>query len=726
MAILTQATLKAEEAHPPLFPFVISYDAPDNVANMSHLLDAPAGKHGFVRVENGRFATDAGPIRFNATNLTGPANFPTHEQADKLADRLARFGINCVRFHFFDVVHYTNFAYPIPTGGRGILAVDSTTQRNFDPEQVDKLDYLIAALKKRGIYSNINLHVARKWDNRDGFSEANHRPHFDKGLDNFEPRMIELQKEYARKLLTHVNPYTGLTYANDPTVAMVEINNENALMDYYHRGAIGRLPEPYSTQLRELWNAWLSKRYGTREAMQATWAGETLKEADKQSGGNRKFDEPLVFTGKRMEIVSLPSPLAMRDFYQFIVDTERPYWRGMYDYLKNDLGVKAPVSSTQMSYTSPHVLAEMDYLDDHTYWGHPDPVSPKWRQKNTASVNAQGWGPIHRLAGRRMHGKPFTISEYNHPFPIQYGAEAQMMLSAYGALQGWDGVFSYTYNHTADFEPDRVTFFFSVIARTDVLAHFPACAAVFLRGDVQEAGSEVVAFADWSTYFERLVNTRNIWIGIGQLGFDGRQVLIRKTSVDVSGNATRTDPSSIEKIGPGHQPLTIVSETGELAWNAENKGSNWWTANTPNTKLFTGFVRGQTVSFDDITLEIGKTRLGWATVSMVSKHGHGFGKEGKSDNILLTATGFIQNTDMVIRETGKDEITLDDWGRGPVLAEGIPAVITLPTSPDRTRCFALDERGERKAEIPVETVKGKSRITIGPEYQTVWYEIQID
>jgi hypothetical protein len=57
--------LKAGETFPPLFPFVVSHEAPDNAASMSHLLDAPAGKHGFIRVEEGRFATGAGPIRFN-------------------------------------------------------------------------------------------------------------------------------------------------------------------------------------------------------------------------------------------------------------------------------------------------------------------------------------------------------------------------------------------------------------------------------------------------------------------------------------------------------------------------------------------------------------------------------------------------------------------------------------------------------------------------------------
>lgn len=65
---------------------------------------------------------------------------------------LAWLGINCVRLHFMDT-WYVNFM-PRPT--QAILADDTSTQRNLDPTQLDKLDYMIAAFKKRGIYVDVN------------------------------------------------------------------------------------------------------------------------------------------------------------------------------------------------------------------------------------------------------------------------------------------------------------------------------------------------------------------------------------------------------------------------------------------------------------------------------------------------------------------------------------------------------------------------------------------
>ena len=56
---------------------------------------------------------------------------------------------------------------------------------------------------------NVNLHVARTLGEADGVPPGT--PWANKGADQFDPRIIELEKEYARDLLSHVNPYTGMS-----------------------------------------------------------------------------------------------------------------------------------------------------------------------------------------------------------------------------------------------------------------------------------------------------------------------------------------------------------------------------------------------------------------------------------------------------------------------------------------------------------------------------------
>jgi len=274
LVLLVVSSVQAEE---PLFPFVVSYDAPDNATNVSGWLDRPAGAHGFVRAEEGRLATDAGPIRFWATNFCFDACFPEREQAERAAARLARLGINCVRMHHMD--------------SRSIWG-DSPDKLTIDPKQLDRLDYLIHQLKQHGVYTNINLHVSRWLGEKEGFAARDERPKYDKGLGNFEPRMIDLQKQYARDLLTHVNPYTKTAYTDEPAVAFVEISNEDALFTVWGWGDVDTLPEPYATTFRTLWNNWLREKYGSTEKLRKAWnAGQWPLGEEMLTGGD--FSGPL-------------------------------------------------------------------------------------------------------------------------------------------------------------------------------------------------------------------------------------------------------------------------------------------------------------------------------------------------------------------------------------------------------------------------------------------------
>ncbi|MFW6164301.1 MAG: cellulase family glycosylhydrolase, partial [Planctomycetota bacterium] len=544
-----------------LFPFVISYDAPDNLTNVADWLDRPAGQHGFVRANDSHFATDAGRIRFWATNFCFEACFPEKDTAEKVAARLARFGINCVRLHHMD--HHSIWG-------------DSPNKTVIDPDKLDRLDYLVAQLKARGIYVNINLHVSRFLGPKEGFPHRDGRPRYDKGLDNFEPRMIELQRKYARDLLTHVNPYTEKPYTDEPAVAFVEISNEDALFAVWNWGQLDDLPEPYATTFREQWNTFLREKYQTTEALARAWNvgrrelgdellanGDFTKPLDgtwvlerdgrckaswsveKGGPGGRPYlrvvvermgerswipqfqhagfavrkGEPYTLTfriradkqrrisfncmmahepwqrlglssscaigpqwrehkavfvatrddpearitfsnleagatyelahvslrpggiiglqpGQRLEDNSVPivrhgqmnvTETARRDWVDFLYQTERDYWLGMYRFLKDDLGVKSLVAGTQLSYSPVHIQAALDYIDAHSYWNHPSfpgrPWDPgNWFVRNRALVNHPP-GTLGGLAARRVYAKPFTCSEYNHPAPNAYAAE---------------------------------------------------------------------------------------------------------------------------------------------------------------------------------------------------------------------------------------------------------------------------------------------------------------
>ena len=106
-ALLLAASLAtaARAAEPELAAFPVDWQASaDSPAGVAFLLDAPAGKGGFVRIEKGHLVRpDGSRFRIWGVNLTAKATVPSKEDARRVAAHLARCGLNCVRFHFLDI-----------------------------------------------------------------------------------------------------------------------------------------------------------------------------------------------------------------------------------------------------------------------------------------------------------------------------------------------------------------------------------------------------------------------------------------------------------------------------------------------------------------------------------------------------------------------------------------------------------------------------------------------
>jgi hypothetical protein len=242
-------------------PFVIGEIAPESLCNVSSYSPGPAGAEGFVSVSSGHYLDGGGKrLRFLATNATFASAFPDKELAPKIAQRMAALGINCVRFH-----HMDNQYKPA-----GIWDKAYKDKQHLDAEQLDRLDWFIYQLKLNGIYSNLNLHVSRDLGEADGVPNPPTTISYDKGVDNFNTRMIELQRNYARDLLTHVNPYTKTAYVNEPAVAMVELNNENSLLGFALSGPLS-FPEPFQGELAGYWHDWLKTKYKDTAGLRKAW-----------------------------------------------------------------------------------------------------------------------------------------------------------------------------------------------------------------------------------------------------------------------------------------------------------------------------------------------------------------------------------------------------------------------------------------------------------------------
>jgi hypothetical protein len=251
-------------------PFVIpGDDATESATDFSNLLSKPAGDSEFVSIQDGQFFVGNRRLRFWGMNLCFGANFPTHEEADKIAPHLAKLGCNAVRFHHMDMLD----------APAGIWQTNEDGSRTFSPEQVDRLDYFLAKLHENGIYANINLHVSRTLTEAEGFPEKTEGPWWstsNKWVMYYDPDVQATLKQYCRELLEHENPYRKLKRCDDPGIALVEMLNEN-YFSVQGNSLLKLLPDRYVRSYQKKWNQWLVAKYKTHEKLKSAWQPASRK-----------------------------------------------------------------------------------------------------------------------------------------------------------------------------------------------------------------------------------------------------------------------------------------------------------------------------------------------------------------------------------------------------------------------------------------------------------------
>jgi hypothetical protein len=709
-------SLRAEEIA--FQPFSIDHQhRVDSPIDLSFLLDAPAGKDGFVAVKDGHLVKGNGErLRIWGVNLTGwtrgSTNLPPKDQAAFWAKTLARFGVNCVRFHFLDLTTHDpaheaervamrakaeaeGRHNSVPPAGLIDAARDDT--QHFDADALDRLDYFVAELKKVGIYSNLNLNVGRR------YKPGDHAPDADligvaKGVTYIGERLLELQRDYARQLLTHRNPYTGNEYRHEPAVATVEIVNENSIYEFWARnwlrGELTPTGEHYQLDFTPLYAKQLDAMYNTWLATHRT--PEQLSEIRRQAGVAANAPVPRLHRGD--------FSTAGRDrFYaeaEFYGDIEKQFFLGMRSFLKDELGVQSPVIATaDHTYWIPNQpllrsTSLLDWVDGHVYWQHP----AIWGRRNTPMVDQPLHSTIVKLSRSPFLDRPFTVSEVNQPNPSEYVAEMIPLLAGYAAFQDWDGIYFYTFEPKvgSDARP-YVDDYFDITLDPVKMVQMTVGALLFERGDVR-AAREIVS----RTYSKEQVNEalrlpeseRPYFTPGFPLSIPLRHES-RIRALDAEPTAKFTDDPSppyvadtgelvwtvghrvsplsrtaVHDSGPGPKPGGTMEPPAADDWppGSATEHTGVVTVDTPRTQALVGFIRDHNRTTRHLAAEVKNDFCAITLSSLTSE------PIQRSRKLLLTACSRWQNTGSKWDER---RAMWTEWGRGPTLIEPVTGWLVM-------------------------------------------------
>jgi hypothetical protein len=650
---------------------------PDSsLVNFSFLLSPPAGKNGFLRVgSDGHFHWSNGRrAKFWGVNVSSQSVFCSKAEIDKVTRVFARAGVNMVRFEALD-------SYG------GLLDVPGKDDsRHLDPAKLDLLDYWTSRLRALGIYYYFDLIDFRTFKKGDDVPAWRKLGRAAKPEVFFDPRLIKLQEEYARELLLHKNPYTGLRYADDPALALLEVCNESGM--FMNADTLDNLPEPYETELNKLWSEWLLKKYLNRPALKTAWgmmgADTVLQDQEDPSKGSVMLGLLTPAPPSDSNVTDVRrAPTRIADTVRFLFDLQRDYCREMKDYLRG-IGVKIPITAVVSSDIVPDVASVaqvMDFTAENYYADHPqfadgDDWKGKFYYNDTNPLRGSSIYQIMPwVSALRWENKPVVVREYATVWPNRYRCISIPEMAAYADFQDLDAVLLFGYRTTD--KPDILQDFANQCDPT-VWGLFGMGAYAFLRNSFLPAPDDVTIHYNDSDLFQ-WPDTIN-----SQL----RLAWFAKVN-NTAGDAILSEP---------HKPFLVVprSENGDIApvlAKLQKMGVrvNPYMAQAPilrtptrqiirNTKTGTLTFASSTVAGVCGELPVGKpvfagpfaliSQSHIATFMAVSLDGLPL---AQSKRYVLKMVTRAENTDQKLSPSppgSPGKLFIADWGRPPVVTLG--------------------------------------------------------
>lgn len=622
--------------------------------------ECPAGKHGFLKTSGRDFVFEDGTkATFWGTNFNGAGCFPEHDYAEVMAKRLAKLGINLVRFHQLDSEWHTPNLFAFTKGKR-------FNGSSFDADSLDRLDYLIYCLKKNGIYCYMDMFTYRKFKSEEGVENAVSLPDAAKPYCIYDEKLIELQKDLCKRLWTHKNPYTNLTYADDPVFVLAEIANECDLFSTMHITV-----EPYKTDFLSRFDKWLAENHIDKSA----------SDFDLMDYDN--------------ETLNL-----------FKIELQEEYYKIMIEHMR-ECGVKIPITGNNWTARPGNIKTQLvtDYYDNHTYL-----YNWKWKEFEhhcpNRAITAERESYLATCALTTAVDMPTYISEWDVPWPNEFRAESPIYSAAVGMFQGWSGFAIHTYSYSTELE------------RMNMLGKEFSAAKIGnvpYRQGIFSAWNDPAKFGLF--YHAALITRRrDVAPAKNTLVFNHKSISdvnIEPAYANLEKSAVIYDSSEFPEITPpdkDESSFDVLSDTKELYRNWKK---NYGYINTPRTKCAYGFLlKNGELNLDGVKIDC---KTDFATIALSSLNDNDI---CTSDNILLTAVGRAQNTDCKF----EGDLMLD-IGKPPVIIEVIEADIEIETNVEGLVVWAISAEGYYIGTVPTIREDNKLKFTIGTQSQSMYYLI---
>lgn len=410
----------------------------------------------------------------------------------------------------------------------------------------------------------------------------------------------------------------------------------------------------------------------------------------------------------------------VQDMAEFYLDLQTQYYNEMYRYLKEELGVKVPITGSNALGGLGEVMSmsELDYVDDHAYWDHPwFPNTPwdsyDWLQRNEAMLSQDQLQTITDVfSGLAIAGKPYTVSEYNHPFPNRYQTEMIPILTAYASFHDADGLMFYDYNggQPWDWEEDIVDNFFS-IHRNNVLMALSPIYAFAYRQNLLQPATQAYTFNYPPEYIYGLTKNDNNGRWGKYLPYDAN--IAMSHAVQTSGFDGTTAPDL--SVLPTTFASVFTTSTGETTVNFDQDVIY---SHSPNFVSLAGaFNQASGQSVGDLTLKEGND---FGVLAWLSLDNQPLSQARKS---IIALSSKLQNKGMQWDGT---QTIHNNYGSSPTEIFPLQVKLELNIAAESIRVYPLSVIGaadQSQTYLPIRP--GVFEITLDQsQSQSLWFGIE--
>lgn len=675
------------------------YDKPSEI-DLTHWLDAPAGKHGRIVRNEDELIYNGQPIRLWGLNVCYSSCAPDKELADRRAKFYARYGVNTVRLH----------KYADGPGWAGIQSEESFVE--FDSEALDRMDYFVAQLKRHGIYVLLSSTFGVKLGPKDRqyvpymyeFGTGRNRVSTGHGSVFLSRELQDLQIQQIVEILKHRNPYTGLTYANDPAVAVVELFNEDSALFFGTLSQLQKIPT-LRKRASEQFCDWLATRYASESALVDAWGkgalnsfgnegitGESWEKKSIVPAGNPWFYDPDQLAGSQ-----LVKRRRMFDTMLFLYDIQNEFYSRYVRAIRNT-GYDGEILSSNWQagrafshYYNLHSDYLVGMIDRHNYFGG----GSGGKINNVSMLRIPGSGMLSS-GMQQVADRPFMLSEWIHVSPNEWGVEGPAIIGAYGmGLQGWDVSYMFQNRDDGGFRNEIGKDQWEVSA-PQVMGVFPAVARQVLRGDVRESDISATRYVHVESMhagkleFEDRVTQQHDVKTFDSDRVPAQTMAVARSVVAFTDEYRQTPAFDISRYQRGD---VFVSTTEQLRWKeGASKLDGFFSIDTDATKAVIGFAGGRRCELDSVTITP-ECRFGVVYVTAQEKNG----TIASSKSLLVVAIARARNTAMKVF----NDCRLLDRGESPVVMEPVKAAISIRRNGQPT-VHVLDHDGCRTGKtLPV-------------------------